>query len=509
MRARYSFINLVIGVGGQLFNTLLAFIGRMIFIHYLSAAYLGVNGLFTDVLGMLNLAELGIGTAMIFSLYKPAAEENHEKIGQLMNLYKILYRCVAGVVLLAGLCLLPFLHIFIKGAQEIQHLRLIYMLYLMSSVSSYLLSYKNSILQANQKAYIRTAWTQIMYMIQLILQAIVLIATQNFILYLIVQLVTQFMVNVVVSIHVDRNYTYLKHAKGLPPKEELRDIVKNIGAMSMHRLGTVVVRGTDNLLMSAFIGLSTVGLYSNYRMVTNGITILMDKVSSAFAGSVGNLGATENPDKVYEIYKALDFAMFVLFAYVAGGLIALFNLFIELLFGAKYVFPFIVVLLIIFEFYISGLRRVNLLFREALGLFWRDRYKAVVEAFINLVASIILVKNFGIVGIVGGTIISSVCTCVWVEPYILMRYGFQGNWKQKLANYFGEYFVRMLFVGVVGGIGWGIVFMLPRTGFLWFIIDGLLYTGVFMVAMLLVFCRKEEFRYLYHRLRQKFQRKSA
>lgn len=158
MRTRYTLINMVVNVGGQLMNQVLLFISRMVFIHYLSAAYLGVNGLFTDVLGILNLAELGIGTAMIYSLYEPAAKNDEHRLAQLMNLYRLLYRIVAVVVLLVGLALMPFLGFFIKDSSGIEHLRLIYLMYVANSVCSYLLSYKNSIYLAYQKAYVRNLW---------------------------------------------------------------------------------------------------------------------------------------------------------------------------------------------------------------------------------------------------------------------------------------------------------------------------------------------------------------
>ena len=265
-------INMLAGVGGQALNMLMLFISRMVFIRYLSTAYLGVDGLFTEVLGMLNLAELGIGSAMMFSMYRPVALEDHEQIARLMNLYKILYRCVAAFVMLAGLCLMPFLEGMLKdrGGAEIEHLQLIYLLYLVQSSSSYLLSYKNSILLAYQKAYIRLLWEQVFKLVQIIGQIIVLILTGNFILYLAIQMIAQFMINVAVSIGVDKDYPYLKECRQFPSRAECRHIVKNIGAMSMHRLATVIVSSTDNMIMTAYIGLTTVGVYSNYRLRVRG-----------------------------------------------------------------------------------------------------------------------------------------------------------------------------------------------------------------------------------------------
>ena len=262
MRTKYAIINMLVGVGGQILNLILSFVTRIVFVHYLSEAYLGVNGLFTDVLGLLNLAELGIGTAMIFSLYEPAARNDHKQLTRLMNLYRRLYRIVALCVLLFGAVLLPFLHVFIKGGEGIEHLRLIYCLYVLNSAGSYLLSYKNSIYLAYQKGYIRTGLCQIFELVRFGVQILMLMLTGNFILYLIAQFVIQFIPNILVSRRVDREFPFLKESKELPPPEERKHILKNVGALSLHRLATVVVRNTDSIIMSSFIGLGTVGLYS-------------------------------------------------------------------------------------------------------------------------------------------------------------------------------------------------------------------------------------------------------
>ena len=493
MRTRYTLINMVVNIGGQCLTMLLTFISRMVFIRCLSAEYLGVNGLFTDVLSILNFAELGIGTAMIFSMYEPAAQNDEYRLARLMNLYKWMYRAVAASVLLFGLILLPFLPYLIKGGEGIEHIKLIYMMYVLSSASSYLLNYKNSIYQAYQKGYIRGGWGMICDCVRTVLQIVVLLLTHDFILYLAVQLVMQFVPNIIVSNMVDKDYPYLKGCKELPEKEELHGILKNIGAMSMHKLATIIVRNTDSLIMSSFIGLTTVGLYSNYRMVLNNLGNLMSRFSNAFSGSIGNLSALENPEKLYSIYKELDFLFFVLSAYLAGGLMMLFNPFIVICFGEQYCFPLVTVAIIVTEFYITRMRQVNLLFREAMGLFWNDRYKAVAESIINLVVSLLLVKPFGVAGIVGGTIISSVTTCVWVEPYVVMKYGIQEDWQEKFRAYFAEYFKRVFLIAAVTGVSVWWVLHAPLGGIVGFILNGLMYTALYALVILLVYRKTAEY----------------
>ena len=493
MRTRYTLINMVVNIGGQFLTMLLSFVSRMIFIHCLSAAYLGVNGLFTDVLSILNFAELGIGTAMVFSMYEPAARDDEQKLARLMNLYKWMYRAVAASVLLFGLVLLPFLPYLIKGGEGIEHITLIYMMYVLASASSYLLNYKSSIYQAYQKGYIRAGWTVVCECLKTILQIVALLLTGNFILYLVIQQVMQFLPNIIVSRMVDKEFPYLKECHDLPEKEERNGILKNIGAMSMHKMATIIVRNTDSLLMSSFIGLTTVGIFSNYRLVINALNNLMGKLAVAFSGSIGNFAALESSDRLYRIYREMDFMFFLLTSYTIGGLMMLLNSFIALLFGKDYCFPMTIVTLIVAEFYISRMRQVNLLFREAMGLFWNDRYKAVAESIINLVASLALVQRYGVAGIVGGTIISSLCTCVWVEPYIFFKYGVQDEWQKKLRDYFAEYLKRMLLTAALSAAGVLWVQRFPVSNFGIFVLDGLLYTAVFAGVIVLVYHSSEEY----------------
>lgn len=493
MRTRYSIINMLFNIGGQFLTMLLSFINRMVFIRCLSAEYLGVNGLFTDVLSILNFAELGIGTAMVFSMYEPAARDDEQKLARLMNLYKWMYRAVAVSVLLFGLVLLPFLPYLIKGGEGIEHITLIYMIYVLGSASSYLLSYKNSIYQAYQKGYICAGWSMACECIKTVSQITVLLLTRNFILYLAVQQAIQFLPNIMVSRMVDKEFPYLKECHELPEREERNGILKNIGAMSMHKLSTIIVRNTDSLLMSSFIGLATVGLYSNYRLVINALNNLMGKFAVAFSGSIGNFAVMENSDRLYKIYKEMDFMFFVMSAYLTGGLMMLFNPFITLLFGGRYCFPMTTVMVIVAEFYITRMRQTNLLFREVMGLFWNDRYKAVAESIINLVVSLALVQRYGVVGIIGGTIISSLCTCVWVEPYIFLKYGVQDAWQKKLRAYFAEYLKRAMIVAAVSAAAMLWVKRFPVGNFGVFVLDGLIYTAVFAGVIVLFYRGSEEY----------------
>ena len=509
MRTKRSFINMVVGLGGQGIALILSFVSRMIFVQYLSAAHLGVNGLFTNLLGILSLADLGVGTAMVYSMYKPVAQDDRDMIIRLMNLYKLLYRYVAVIITVLGLAIYPFLDYFVKGASGVEHLHFIYLMYLANTVSSYLLSYKYSIILVNQKAYIRTIYEHISHIVQLILQILVLVYTKNFILYLAVQLIGAFTVNVLIARKADKEYPYLKEHKELPPKEIRKDITKNVMAMSMHKFGGVMVQGTDNLIMSAFVGLGSVGIYSNYKLILTNANYMLAKIYEAFTASIGNLGATENSEKVYTVYQALDFLMFLLYGYVSAGMFVMLNPFIEVVFGEKYVFSMAVVFLMVMDFYITGMRQINLRFRETMGLFWYDRFKPIFEVSINWIVSIVLVQKYEIVGILLGTIVSSLSTCFWIEPYVLMKHGIKTEWKKKLAFYFLQYGQRAVSTAAGTAASWFVCSRLPHTNFGWLVIQGIICTLIYNGIILLLYGRSKEFCYLKARILEFFHLKKA
>ncbi len=505
MRTKYSLINMLTGIAGQLLRIFLAFFSRKIFIYYLSSEYLGINGVFSNVLSVLGLAELGIGSAIIYKIYKPVAEGDQDMICRLMNFYRLLYRCVAVVVLLLGLSLLPFLDLLVKDSQGIEHLSLIYLLYLLNSVSSYLFSYKNTILTAYQKSYYRIVWGHVMYTVQIVLQILVLVLTQNFILFLVIQILNQLAVNLIVVRKVDRDYPFLKEQKALPDKATRRAIARDMLALSIHSFGGVVLNGTDNLLMSAFVGLASAGIYSNYQLIFTNVNGLISWVYSAFTASVGNLAALESKQKVYEIYRTLDFFLFGIYGYASVGIFVMINPFIKLMFGEEYLFSMVMVLVLITSFYITGLRQICLKFRYAMGLFWYDRYKALAEAAINLIASLVLVRSYGVVGIILGTVISSMATVFWVEPYVFFRYGIQEEWKQKLRKYFQTYALRVASVIAAAFFSWQLCRLFPGETLGWFVLKCMICTVVYIVIFLICYSRCREFVYLKQRGRSIMQ----
>lgn len=492
-RTRNSLINISTNVIGQIVQMLLQFISRTIFVRFLSEQYLGINGLFGNILNLLSLTELGFGTAIIYSLYKPIAENDEKHITQLMNMYRRIYSVVAFAILGIGLLLVPFLDYFIAGENTIPNLRLLYVLYLLNTVFSYFLIYKRSLIEADQKQYICTIYQKIFSIIQNIVQIFVLFATHNYILYLLVMIFCNIMTNICISMKADHMYPWLKQDdKSLPDKTERMAIYKNTLAMSMHKLGTVCVNSTDNILMSALVSLGSVGIYSNYTLITGNVSLFAGLIYNSLTASIGNLGADCEKQKLYDTYRTLNFFCFIITSFCTLCLFSLLNPFLMVWLGEKYIFNISVVAIITLNYYLSGMRQMTLKFRDALGIFWYDRYKAVAEAIINLVCSFVLTKMYGIIGIFIGTTLCNVCVNLWVEPHILYKYGFQRSSKA----YYWEYGRYTLFTLVLAVVLYAMNQILTGTGLTLFCGKVFLTVSIYIIAFVLVFSRNKQFKNL-------------
>lgn len=508
MRTRYSLLNMTVSFAGQTVNVILLFVCRRIFILHFTREYLGINGLFTNILTVLSLAELGIGTAMIYGMYEPAARGDEETLCRLMNLYRILYRAVGGTVAFLGLLLLPFLPCLIKDYGTIPHITLIYLMYLADTVGSYFLSYRQAILTAFQRTFLITGVSQAVRSVQILLQIAAIIFFQNFYLYLALQLSSRFAVNGILSGLVKKEYPFLAgEKKELPDRATRKKFYQHIMALSFHRLGGVLVSHTDNLILSALTGLANVGLYSNYQMVLNSVKQMMSYVCGSFSAPIGNLAAVSDKGKIYEVYRALNFLFALFYGYLALCMSQLFNPFIALFFGEDYVLDMRTVLLIVLDFYLHGMRQITLRFRDGMGLYWHDRYKPLAESVINLTVSVALAARYSVAGVVAGTIVSTLLTNFWVEPLIFMKYGLGEGWKRKLFDYYVQYgscflllAANVILIPVCFGAGKETVSGLVGRGTLCTICYG----GTAALA----FSRKQEWRYLLGRGKTLITRKA-
>lgn len=492
-RIESSVKNIKYSIIGQIIIILAGFVTRMVFVRTLGAQYLGLNGLFSNILSILSFAELGIGTAIVFSMYKPLADKDVPKLQALMKLYKKAYLTIGTIILVVGASLTPFLSFFVKQMPDIPHIQLIYLMYVASSGVSYFFSYKRSFLIADQKKFIDAYYHNIVFISSIALQIVILLVTRNFILYLGIQILSTLTENVIVTRKTDKLYPFLNEKNDSRlEKSEKDSIFKNVKALIMHKVGDVVVMQTSNLLISKFVGIVEVGLYSNYLILTISLNQVFRLFFQSIAASIGNLGATEESDKKIFIFKCLDLFGFWVYGFAAICLVCLANPFINLWLGREYMFPTATVLFIVASYYFTGRRESVLAFKDAMGLYWQDRYKPLFEAAISLVASIILAQKMGVQGVILGAIISTMTTCFWVEPFIVYRYGF----KIPVRSYFARYALFTAIMVAAGGATWFACSLFSAFTFVGFLGRMAVCAVVPNALFAAVFWRTKEFQYL-------------
>lgn len=504
-RTENSIINSTMSIVTQVLTVILNFVVKTVFIKMLSDEYLGINGLFTNIITMLSLADLGIGIAIPYSLYKPLAENDKQKIQVLMNFYKKIYTYIGIFVLFIGLSLTPFLQYIIKDMPDnIPHLRFIYMLFVIHSASSYFFIYKKFLIDSDQKGYITSRIIFSFSTILSIIQIILLILTKNYVLFLLSSIIMVLLQNIYISHKANCLYPYLKEktTESLK-KEDKMDIQKNVSSLFIYKIGTVITNGTDNIIISKFIGLIVVGFYSNYVLIVNSVSTLLNQVFNAITSSIGNLVVTTNKKRSKEIFDHLNFANFWLYALFSICLMVLLNPFIKIWIGTKYVMSFRIVFLLTVNFYVLGMQSVTNSFRNAYGLFWKAKYRPIIMVIINIVISLILVQIIGIEGVLLGTLISRLVTTAWLDPYIIHKYGFEESSKSYYIDYM-KYLIIFLLISIF--MEYCIKFLEISSVWMWILI-AIMVVVIVNVLLCLLFFKTKSFQYFYQKIKTIFYQK--
>ena len=434
-RTEKSARNVLFTVFASVSAILIGLVAQKLFIQILGLEYAGLNGLFTNVITMLAIADLGIGEAVIFNLYKPLKEKDTETIRSLMRFYRKAFHIVAAAVAVIGVCLIPALPYIAKTTEANVNTTVIFLIFVADVVLSYFLAYKRAILYADQKNY----YISIIHMVYLIgmnaAQLIMLYFTHDYYAYLITKVVFRVLENIVIAHVANRQYPFLKGRDVKPLAADIKaDIRKKTGALVFHKIGTFVVNGTDNILISVFFSLKTAGLYSNYLLVTEALKQLFNPALAALTPSVGNMLVSESKEHIFLTFRRMRFMNFWLATYVATSLFVLIQPFIVFWFGAEYTLTFGVVITISLQFFQMLMRGTYNAFQDAAGIFYENRFVPLAESAVNLIASIILLKIFGLPGVFAGTIVSSLV--LWCFSY--PKYVYTRLFGRSIKNYFLE-----------------------------------------------------------------------
>lgn len=421
---------MVMGFAYQALMLILSFVSRTAFIHTLGDEYLGINATFSDVLSLLSMADLGFGTAMAYSFYKPLAENNKEQISALIRFYKKIYNIIAATVLVLGLLCVPFLKYIVNTDKYIPNLEIYYLFSLFGVVISYLFVYKTTLLTADQKDYkvvrIRM-WTSVL---KTVLQISVLYLAQNYILYLAIGIAVQFLNNYIASKKTEKEYPFImeKTYHGDIDQDVKTGLFGNMKSVFIYKLSSTMFSATDNIIISAVVGTAIVGRYSNYLMVSNKLLLVEQIVFSAMTASIGNVIVKETAKKRFQVFQAMQSASFIF----CGIITSVFCLMINDLIGVWlkddiYVLSSVTVIAITLNTYFSCVLQPLWIYRDATGLYRKTKYVMLVGAILNIVLSVVLGNIMGLAGVIFASAISRLSTYFWYEPKLLFRMYFDSS----------------------------------------------------------------------------------
>lgn len=443
-RTRNAVRNVIFGGLLKGYQILIPFIMRTLLIHYLGMEYLGLNSLFTSVLQILNLAELGVGNAFVYSMYAPIAEEKKDEICALLALYRSYYRYIGLVILLLGMALLPFLPWLVR-ADSIPagvNLHVLYLLHLGACVMSYwLFGYKNSLLAAHQRSDLASKTDLAVRTVQYLLQAALLMGFRNYYWYLLAALGAQIMTNLCTALVVRAKFP--AYVPGGKVEEQIRRGIRGrIRDLFTSRVGAVVMNSADSLVISAFSGLTVLAVYQNYYYIVTSLIGMVGVLFTSSLAGIGNSLLTESREKNYEDFRKFT----LLIAWIAGvgtcGLLCLLQPFMNLWIGAAGVLPGQIVICLCIYYFIYEFNQLFNAYKDAAGIWHRDRFRTLTTAGVNLVLNLALVRPMGLYGVILSTVVSTVVVGMPWLLHNLFTTLFDG---EKCRSYLGT----MIFYGSV------------------------------------------------------------
>lgn len=498
MRVKKSARSLLYGVSFQFVNILLSFVVRRALVHTLGMTAVSLNGLFNEVIAMLSLAEMGVGTAIVYNLYKPLAMQDEEKLAQLMNLFQKAYRIIAAAILFVGVCLLPFIHLLINKVEiDLGYLRLVYFLFLSQTASSYLFSYKTALFNADQKAYVVSISSLLVRVATVAVNIGLLYLTHNFIVYLLIEILCTVTTNIVISVKADKTYPFLKHKEKKLPKEEQKNVFSNVKHLFIGTLSGKITNSTDNILISILVGTLHIGAFTSYTMFSNSVKRILEQLQFATSGSVGNLMAEGDMELCDSVLKRLTFITYFLVSAAATGLFVLSTPFVKLLFGTEYVLGWGIVFFNSYTFFFYILRNPLWQFLQVSGLFAKDKYISILGSAVNLFLSFLLGKMIGISGILIGTI-----STIVIQAVLKVRLLYKNFFKMQSRSYYW----MLLSLSLLCAVEMIITFVICKQFtianiFFDIFVKALIAGGIPLLLNTLLLYRTEEFHYFFELLK--------
>lgn len=425
------------GIINKMIVTLLPFIMRTTMIYIMGTQYLGLSSLFSSILNVLSLAELGFGSALVYSMYKPIANNDTDLICALLNMYKKIYRIIGGIICIAGVAVLPFLNYLISGkVPDDINVYILYLIYLFNtSITYFLFAYKNSLLDAFQRNDISNNVNTILTTVEYFIQIIFIFIFKNYYLYVFVFPVFTILGNLVRARIVSRMYPQYV-CRGKVENRLERKIYLNTGALAIHKIGNTISTSIDSMVVSALLGLTAVAIFGNYKYIITTVMAIIGIVYSSMTAGIGNKIQLESVESNYNDFMSLTLINQLIISWCTSCMLCLYQVFMNIWVGNKYLLGFDVVIAFSAYFYIYQSRKIVLLYKDAAGLWNADKFKPIIGAGVNVLLNITLSNLLGIKGVVLSSVVSFLMIEEPWETYVLFRDYFKRSTK--------EYFLQLL-----------------------------------------------------------------
>lgn len=504
-RTKKAIRNSIWGVVSYVITALLTFVSQRFFIVALGYDVLGLNAVFNTIITTLSIAELGIGTAIAFSLYKPLSENDENTVALLVKLYRKIFWVIGFVVLGAGLIIIPLLPVFVGSAFTIEEIIIPYLLCLSNSFLSYLFTYNHTLLTADQKNYVVSIVNFLTKIVLNGLQIVTLLLVPNYILFMSILLAVNAMSNLMLSSYTRKKYSYIKSAVGELSAESKSEIKNNVFALVFHRIGNYLVTGTDNLIISGVLGVAFAGYYSNYTTITVALTSVMLSLFLGVVAGFGNLLIEQGKDYVRIVFKRVVFLNYLITTVLTAGFFVVANEFIVIWTSSSVALqPMVFMVFITINFYITNYASVQGNLRAAAGAFAPDKYLHIFIALLNLVLSLGLVYVMGISGVLLGTTVSLVIKECIVLPHICHKYVYGGKKS--------EYYLKLIYDFLVAGICCAVAyfvcgFIVVDNLILSFVLKGLVTVAITVIILLAFNLKTEAFNYYLGAIKGKLLKK--
>ncbi len=484
--------NIVVGEADKVLGILLPFLVRTLMIHLMGAEYLGLTGLFYSIVQMLNLAEMGFGTAIIYSLYDPIAKSDAKRINALLLFYEKVYRVVGCVICGAGLCLMPFLPLFMKGTEpEDVNVYVVYGIFLVNSfLNCMIFPNRRAFFSAMQREDLTGKIHIVVSVLMYGLQIVSILLAKDYYLYVLTIPFLTVTYAILCSHEFKKQYPDYREEGSLP--EELRaDIKKQVLGLTVRRLATYSRNAFDSIFVSAYLGLTVNAVYGNYYYVMDAIVMIVAVVKTSMAGGVGNSIALETQEKNVEDMHRINFLFMIISGWCATCLLCLYQPFMKLWVGEDMTLPFSMAVTFSVYFYILKMSDIRSLYAESVGIWWQGRYLSVAEAVANLTLNWLFIKFFGLFGIVLATMISYTVFNFIGGAVLLYKYYFT---KQSLYVYFKKHILYMAVSALVAGVTLAATWLIPLEGIGGFLIKAAVCAVLPGICYVLIYFKTGEYR---------------